>query len=280
MDHKTEENAMSQANYISEHHFSENQSMDFVLQQLVKINQKAGDPRLFKLQSLIKSEESFGENWIKIFIAILTDLSPEKYADDIEKLAYLHEKEVQKDEIQMFVSILLCEIEARKELILNNFNHLKVPPKIVSKKETPNNSVKTLDNSIDIEEVYTTISRSKRKQKNTKQVFILHKKDSDLGRSRPRKSGISSRQKIVSVLEKHQSFLIYQEAFPLPSGIKRIRIKENFEQIIDFIEEYIAQTNLPVEVVIEQDRAKVLLKDKKRQQKKEKHKTQIRIYAA
>ncbi|MDD3263050.1 MAG: hypothetical protein PHR61_04325 [Candidatus Absconditabacteria bacterium] len=272
---------MSQYNNILEHQFSQGKSKNFVLQRLVKINQEAGDPRLLKLISFIRAEECFDSNWLKIAIAILLNLPAEPISEEIQILAYFHEKNVQKDERATFVSILLCEIGARKELILSGFDSLKLPS-IVAKIEKPSivQTSRGLDDSVDIEENYKP-SRSKRKtQKQSKQVFILHKKEPEPNRPRPRKSGISSRQKIISVLEKEQSFLIYQEAFPLPSGIKRIRIKENFGQIVQFIESYIAQTHLPVEVVVEQDRAKVLFKKTKRQQKKTRQKTQIRVRAA
>lgn len=274
-------NAMSQANYIPEHNPSKGRSMDFVLQKLIKINQKSEDPRLSKLMSFIEIDK-FDAKLIKIAIAILLDVSLGERTKDIIDLAYFHEEEMDEDEQQTFVSILLCEIEAKKESTLADFDNLKLPA-IVAKVEKPL-IVKTsrpLENLIDIEEDYNKPSRKRKAQKQAKQVFILHKKGPELSRSRPRKSGVSSKQKIMSVLEKHQSFLIYQEAFPLPKGIKRIKVKGNFDQIVVFIEEYVSQTNLPVQVIVEEDRAKVIFKkDLEKRQKKERYKTNIRIHAA
>ncbi len=267
---------MCQDNNILEHYYSQHKSKDFVLQRLVKINQEAGNSKLFKLMSFIRSEESFDSNWLKIAIAILLD-SPTPISEEIQVLGYFHEKNVQKDERAMFVSILLCEIEAKKESILVDFDNLKLP---VAKVEKPHILETSSESLVDIEEDYSKSLRKRKTQKQAKQVFILYKKGPELNRPRPRKSGISSRQKIISVLEKEQNFLIYQEAFPLPSGIKRIRIKENFEQIVQFIKSYIAQTHLLVEIVVEQDRAKVLFKKTKKQQKKMRNKVQMRLHAA
>jgi len=274
------ENAMSQANYIPEHNPSKGRSMDFVLQKLIKINQKSENPGLLKLMSFIEIDK-FDAKLIKIAIAILLDVSLGKRTKDIIDLAYFHEEEMDEDEKQTFVSILLCEIEAKKQSILADFDSLKQPA-IVAKVENPL-IVKTSRSSeslVDVEEDYKP-SRKRKVQKQAKQVFILHKKGPELRRPRPRKSGISSKQKIMSVLEKHQSFLIYQEAFPLPKGIKRIKVKGDFDEIIVFIEEYVSQTHLPVQVIVEEDRAKVIFKkDLEKRQKKERYKTNIRIHAA
>lgn len=279
--------AMSQANYIPEHNVSQDRSMDFLLQKLIKINQESEDPRLSKLISFIKVDE-FDSKLIKVAIAILLDISLGEYTEDILSLAYFSEEEMDKDEKDTFVSILLSEIKAGKKVVLDDFCSLSVNKNkdiITASKSSIN-----IEDSIYFEDEKVFCPRNKKVKKNSSHAFIVHKSTSNKNnletiesevKPRTRKRGVSSRQKILSVLGKHQSFLIYQEAFTLPKGIKRIRVKESFDEIITFIKKHVSETNLPVDVVVEENKAKVLFKDNKIQkQKKQRNKVNIRIFAA
>ncbi|AHB41151.1 TPA: hypothetical protein DIC40_02830 [Patescibacteria group bacterium] len=263
---------MRLAGYVPEHNPIDYQEVWEFFERISKINLEVRDPKLQKLFTIIdqqkEQEQSFDEQeYLKILLSVVMDLDLENHETIIKEIAVFHERDVDEDEKDMFVNMLISSVEAKKEHYLSKLN--VVPVTEASKP------------SVEETEVVKPIKR-KRLKIVQEQVFILHNKKETptpvTKNNRNRKSSVSSRQKVISVLEKSQSFLIYQEAFPLPKGIKRIRIKENFDKILQFIEEYITKKNLPVRIIVEKDRAKVLFKDIKKTRMR--HKTQIRVKAA
>lgn len=268
--------------YVPEHNPIDYKEFWEFFEQISKINLEVRDPRLKKLSAIVQQEkldeQSFDEQeYLKILLAVVMDLDLENSKVVIEKIAMFHEREVDEDERGMFVSMLVSNVRFQKEHYLSELNNLVVK-NVVSKLENKNHQVEEIATTT----VKKTIKRKKLKFIQKQEVFILHnKKDVQTPvpkNNRTRKSSVSSQQKVVSVLEKSKSFLIYKEAFPLPKGIKRIRIKENYEKILQFIEGYITKMNLPVQIIVEKDRAKILFNNIKKP--KMRHKTQIRIHAA
>jgi len=254
---------------LEPYYANEKKSWDFLL-QIVNLNLEVRDLRIEKFKTILqqkrKKEEAFDQEYLKMIMAILMEFNQDKKI--INEVAEFHEKEIQKEQLSLFVSILMSEVEANKNSIIKEFDLMCLNHFSQSDKSIGNNF---------------ELSILKRKNKKlTEQVFVLHPKEQipKPKIKRTKKSLLSSKDKVISVLENHQSFLIYQEAFPLPNGIKRIRIKENFDKVLEFIKDYISDMNLPADIIFEGNIVKILFKDDKKKANNSKDKKQPRIKAA
>lgn len=241
----------------------------------------------FKKVITNKIEEDFDNKFVDFILVILLE-DTNDVSSLIKEIAYFRERSISEDERDMFVSILFSELQFKKDALMKEFlsllncNQQKRVKEMV-KSEGLQQTTKQVDtkDEIDvdsIEEKLTERKKKNRKKSHMKQVYLVSKKTNEKPRRR-KKTDISTEQKIISVLEKQKSFLIYKEAFPLPNGIKRIRIKESFDEVVGFIEKYVKNHDeINPKIIIEDEKAKVVFEHSK-EIKKERNVRRLKMYA-
>ena len=232
--------------------------LEFFEKKVMYLNIK--DPRLKEIIHVVEANQCFDEKCIKILIAILMDIDPEGYGDLIGCLANLHEEDTREDERPLFVTLLLCEITARRKVILEELKTLEIKKPVISillpnEKECAIEEVD--DELIALDPCATRKARKSKTRSKSSYLITKNGKKKDV-----RKTRLTFKDKIIASLNEKKSFLIHQHSFPLPTGIKRIRIQKEFSEVVSFIENYIKEKNLPVKVVVEDDRAKILFNGK------------------
>jgi hypothetical protein len=244
-------------------------NLTFFEKEILPLNVE--DPRFKHLIRIVKGNQSFDNKSIKILIALLIDIDREIYDELIYKLADLHEDDIREDERDMFVSILLCEVSARKKTVLDGLAELEItkpkPSPEVPKRESKGETNQEEQDDEELAHLDPIIARKVRKSTTrTKSSYLISKGSR---KKTGKKTRLSFKERILSTLNEKKSFLIHQHAFPLPKGIKRIRIQKQFDEIVSFIKNYIEKTKLSVQIVVEDDRVKVIFdgKDPKRKPK-------------
>ncbi len=219
--------------------------------------------------------------YIKMLLATLYENDSKPLSDLREKIANFSESNVDKDERSMFVSMLLMETKCEKTSLLNQINSLSLEiQQSQDEMQQPASKERATDRYANLAESMeqdqeNIVSQKKKKQTTSSKTYII---TSDQGPQAPKRRNITGLQKIRNEITKKKSFLLYNRNIPVSeTGIKRIRIKESFENVVEFVKSELDKIQEGELILEEVGKAKVVFKKIKAKNSKKRNVKRLKV---